>query len=356
MRDVFGNKNQEMVDIFLNDLDKDKSFGPKPLLGVHYTSNFLSDVLECSDEIALNLFKQPSPFLFDELDQVFIKVLNKDSDEFENFYLTSNTKDPSFYLVCEEIGKSLPEITYDLECGGYPSRQTEAASLYKICVVNKLQEGQYDNEIKDILNGYDFSRWIGRSGNYSFTELLQKVQEEADSISRIVLMCANSKLISDKVKKDTSYKGILKEEDAEKLRIFAEEDARNNSNFNKRYEGASSIKEKIKIGEDLALSREEFFKQRAFTPEFLVLFSIYNLNQNAIPGKAKRKIRNAAGNYIFELTEKNLITDPESAAEFKKKLIIRAQKLFLSRMKQIRYVLWRDRTPDMDLSVLLPKF
>lgn len=356
MQDIIGNKTEEAVNFFLNKLDEDESLGPKPISGVNFCSNLISDSLECTDEIAKKLFSQPSIFMFDELDQVFLEVFNDDSNEFEKFYLISNQNDPSFSLVCEKIGSNLPEVTYDLECGGYPSRQNEAASLYKLAVVNKLQEGQYDEEIKTILSGYDFSRWVGRNGNYAFTELLQKVQEEADTISRVVLMCANTKLISDKVKKDTSYKGILKEEDAEKLRILAEEDARTNFLFNKKYEIAGSIKEKIQIGEELANKRVEFFSQKIFSPEISVLFSIYSLNQNAIPGKAKRKIRNAAGNYVLELTEQKLINDPESAAEFKKKLIIRAQKLFLSRMKQIRYVLWRDRTPDMDLSSLIPKF
>lgn len=356
MQELLGNKTEEAVQKFLDLLDENKELGPKPVSGVTFSANYIADVLECSDEVALELFSKPSPFMFDEYDQVYINVINEDTNEEEKLYLTSDTKDPSFTLLCEKIGSSLPEITYDIECGGYPSRQTEAASLYKIAVVNMLQEGQYEEEIRKILRGYDFTRWIGRDKRHAFTELLQKVQEEADTISRVVLMCSNRKLISDKIKKDTSYKGIIREEDAEKLRFLAEEDARINFSYNKKYETAGSIKEKILIGEQLAEERKKLLSSKMVTSDISILFSIYNLNQNAIPGRAKRIIRNAAGNYVLKLTEMNVITDPESASEFKKKLVLRAQKLFLSRMKQIRYVLWRERTPEMDLSILLPKY
>jgi hypothetical protein len=354
--DLIGNRTEEAVQEFLNELDNKERLGPKPISGVDFKKNKLSDVLNCSDEIAKRLLTQPSPFLFDDLDQVYIEVEVEGTNSKEIIYLISDSTDPSYDHMCEEIGKNLPEVPYDVECGGYPSRQAEAAALYKISVINSLQEGQYKEEILEILKDYDFSRWMSSDGSYKFIDLLQKIQEEADSVSRVVLMCANIKLIADRVKKDTSYKAYLKEEDAEKLRMLSEEDARINFMFNKKYESASTSKEKILIGEELAEARRKMLSKDYVTNEISILFNIHNLNQNAIPGRAKRIIRNEANIYVSKLSDEGIIKNKELASEFKKKLISRAQRLFLSRMKEIRYKLWSERKSDTDLNSLIPKY
>ena len=156
--DVIGNKTEEAVQEFLRQLDENPSLGTKPIGGYEFNKNRISTVLDCNDEIARRLFSEPTPFLYDEFDQVYLEIDNEVGSKKERLYLTSDKSDPSFDVVCENIGKQLPEVPYDIECGGYPSRQSEAASLYKVAVVNSLQEGQYDTEIKEALNGYDFSR------------------------------------------------------------------------------------------------------------------------------------------------------------------------------------------------------
>lgn len=354
--DSLGNSTEEAVIDFLSILDKNKALGPKPISGVSFTDLSIAETLDCDADIAMRLFTEPSIFKYDEFDQVYVEIEDENGGEMMKLYIVSDKFDPSFDLACEVIGERLIDVPYDIECGGYPSRQSEAASLYKIAIVNSLQEDNYKDDIMKALDGYDFNRWIGKDGNYVFTNLLQKVQEEADSVSRIILMCANNKLIADRIKKDTSYKGILKEEDAEKLNLLAKRDSSINSEFNQLYEKASNTKEKILIGEKLAEERAKNLSQPFCTNDIKVLFAIYSLNQNAIPGRAKRIIRNAANLYIDELCAKEYIKDKDSTSEFKKKLISRAQKLYLSRMKQIRYKLWRDRTPDTDLSSLIPKY
>jgi hypothetical protein len=352
VKDILGNVTEKSVVEFLEKLDKKGKIGPNPISGVEFSGSSIIDELDCDPSIAMNLFSQPTEFMYDEMDQVFVEVLNPNTNIIEKLYLFSDNKLPGFELMCEEIVNCLPEVTFDLECGGYASRQSEAASLYKIAVVNKLQEDQYSDEIDKILLEYDFSRMSSKYGVFEFTQLLQKVQEESDSISRIVLMCCTAKLVSERVKKDTSYKGILKEADAEKLKLLAEKDASINYKFNKLYEKASTAKEKIEIGELLAVERQEMLNQSFVTPEIVLLFSIYNLNQNAVPGRSKRKIRNSASEYVSELMTEGKIKDEISALEFKKKLISRAQKQFLSRMKTIRYKLWSDKKFDN----ILPKF
>lgn len=191
-----------------------------------------------------------------------------------------------------------------------------------------------------------------KTGEFAFTKLLQKMQEEADSISRVVLMCCTSKLIGENVKKDTSYKGILKEADAEKLKLLVEENSSINFKFNNKYKNASTAKEKIEIGEDLAKERKRMLNQDFVTPDIVLLFSVYELTRNAIPGRAMRKIRSAASEHVSNLIEEGKIKDEIAGNEFKKKLISRAQKQFFSRMKILRYKLWRDGKRDK----LIPKF
>jgi hypothetical protein len=356
MNSILGSGTEEEAKKFILKLDQDKNLGPKPIEGFSYSTNDISDVIGCSDEIALELFRKPTPFLTDENGEVYVIYVDPNSGEEVELYLTSDKSDPSYDLAVKEIGLQLPELTFDIECGGYPSRQTEAASFYKVCVISAVQEGQYKEEISNILSKYDFERWCSNTGEYEFTRLLQTVQEEADSISKIILMCSNIKLLADRVKKDTSYKDILQAEDAEKLRILTERDALINIDFNKRYGSALNIKEKILIGEQLADERAKLLSQSFVSDDIKILFKIFNLNQNCIPGRAKRLIRNSASTYLAELNESKAFKDEESSNIFKKKLIQRAQKLYLSRMKEIRYKCWSARTPDMDLNSLLPKY
>lgn len=350
--DILGNNTEEAVVKFLDELDSKFNIGPKPISGVDFSGISIVDSLDCDAELAMSLFSRPTEFLYDEMDQVYINIHDPETNEAEKLYLFSDPKIPHFEDMCQQIILKLPEVTYDLECGGYASRQSEAAALYKVAVINKLQDCFYEREIKSILKDYDFSRMRDASGKFAFTELLQKIQEEADSISRVILMCCTSKLVSENVKKDTSYKGILKEADGERLRLLTEESASINFKYNKRYEGATTAREKIEIGEELAKEREAMLNQEYVTSDLIILFSIYELTQNAIPGRAKRRIRSAASEYVLDLQNKGILRDEISALEFKKKLIKRAQKQFLSRMKVIRYKLWSENKREN----LIPKY
>lgn len=351
---ILNGNAEELCVKFIESLDKNPILGPKELNGVSFSKYNISDVIGCTDEIVEELFSRPSEFFFDDNDQIFVKVFDKELNEERIVYLSSDLSDPSFQVSCEAISQILPDIPYDLECGGFASRQSEAASLYKLCILNSLQEGCYSLAIKKILAGYDFSRWTAGDNQYAFTNLLERVKEDADPISRVVLSLLNKKLIADRVKKDTSYKGILKEEDAEKLRLLSVEAARLNFEYNKKYEGSSSNKEKILIGEQFANARTKMLSN--CSDDIIILFKIFDLNQNAIPARAKRIIRNSASEFINDLVLSKILKDEESSAEFKKKLVQRAQRLYLSRMKEIRYKLWNNRTINTDLSELLPKF
>jgi hypothetical protein len=354
--DPLGNRTEESVREFLAELDKNDRLGPAAIDGVGFSINSINEVLDCTEDIARQLFSNPSPFLYDEYDQLYVTVCDPETGEKHKLYITSDKNDPDYEKVIEEIGRNLPEVPYDLDCGGYPSRQAEATALYKVSIINALQENYYKDAIDDALKGYDFTRWKGRKGTTVFTNLLQVIQEEADTVSKIVLYCTNTKLVADRVKKSSSYQAILKAADAEKLRLLSAEDAKLNFTFNQKYEKAENIKDKIFIGEELARKRKEMLSQDFVTSEISILFSIYNMNLNMVPGRAKRIIRTAASNYVEKLVEQEAIKSVEAASEFKKKLISRACRLYLSRMKEIRYILWRDRKADTDLSSLIPKY
>lgn len=341
-----------MISSFIDNLDKDVKVGPSPLSGYSFEDVKVENMLDCSHEVAMKLFTEPSVFQFDEQDQVYIDVEDESSDSgFTRLYIDSDAKSAKYSAMCTTIAEALPKITFDIECGGYPSRQIEAASLYKVCVVNALCEGQYEKQINKILKTYDFGRMSSSNGETPFTNLLKEMQEESDSITKVILMCCTTKLVAASIKKDTSYKGWLREDDSERLRLAAEKDATINFEYNERFKRALSVKDKILIGESYAEEREKLVS--SFDSDLSILFAIYKLDMNAIPGRAKRKIRNAANAYVEELIENGEIEkDVDVIGDFKKKLIRRAQKLFLSRMKIIRYKMWNDGIRED----LLPKY
>jgi hypothetical protein len=343
MKDYLSNKAEEAIIAFLDKLDSEVAIGPAPLSGYKFEDITVDNMLDCDPEVALKLFSEPSELLYDEQDQVYVNIEVGDGAEVSEsrLYLDSDTRSAHYASMCHDVIVKLPAIGFDIECGGYPTRQSEAAAIYKVAVVNAFHEKEYQKEVDDILTSYDFSRMSSASGGTPFTILLKKIQEEADSITKVVLTCCTTKLVADSVKKDTSFKGWLKEDDSEKLRLAAEKDSTINYKYNDRFKDASSAKEKILLGEEYAQERKELIN--SLEPEMAILFSVYKMDMNVIPGRAKRKIRNAANEYVWELIEQGTLdNDRDVVNEFKKKLIRRAQKNFLSRMKVIRYKMWND--------------
>jgi hypothetical protein len=351
---IFGNKTEESVMNFLRKLDQDKEIkiGPLPINNVGFSGDTIIDSLDCSHEIAKKLFKEPTPFKYNEQDEVFIEIDNIDLGGKEKIFLTSDPSNPEFETICSNINENLPEIPYELSGGGYPSKQSELAAIYKIAIANKLQEGEYSEEIEDILKNYDFDKLCSPTGECSFTNLLAKVQKEADSISRVILRCCTTKLVSAKVKKDTTYVGIISEDDSMRLTSLVSQLASINFKYNKAFGKATSQREKVIIGDELYKERKEILESRYVSDELAILFSIHDLDMNAVPGRAKRKIRNSAKEYVKSLIADNSITDENFAIEFQRKLVSRACRQFLRRMKIIRYKLYAKGEREG----LLPKF
>jgi len=341
MKDYISNKSEEFIENFLKKLDDEVKIGPAPLSGYKYEDATVEDILKCDSKIALKLFKEPSEFKYDDHDQVYIELdeIDDETKKPVKLYIDSDQRSVNYASICQEAIGKLPKITYDIECGGYPSRQSEAAALYKVAVINAFHEHDYEDEINTILSRYDFSRMSGADGSTPFTSMLRRLQEEADSITKVVLTCCTTKLVADSIKKDTSYKAWLKYEDSESLRLAVEDASTINSEFNAKFKDASSAKDKINIGEDYAKRRKGLID--SLSPDLAILFAIHTMDLNKIPGKAKRKIRNAAAAYVKEMVDKKEIQeDIDIINDFTKKLIRRAQRNYLSRMKVIRYRMW----------------
>lgn len=343
MTEYLSNKAEEAISAFLDKLDNEVGIGPAPLSGYKFEDVTVDKMLDCDQQVALDLFRAPSEFKFDEQDQVYILVDNGEegNPSSSRLYLDSDSRSAHYASMCNDVIDSLPPVSFDIECGGYPSRQSEAAAIYKVAVINSFHEKEYQKDIDLILSTYDFSRMSASDGGTAFTDLLKRVQEEADSITKVILTCCTTKLVAEGIKKDTSFKGWLKPDASEKLQLAAVKDSTINSKFNDKFKEASSAKEKILIGEEYARERQILFD--SLEPEIAILFSIYKMDMNMIPGRAKRKIRNAATVYIDDLIKEGILdNDRDIVSIFKKKLVRRAQKNFLSRMKIIRYKMWND--------------
>lgn len=346
--EFLGNRTEETVDAFLKQLDELSGFNPEPILGVNYDVGRVKDILECSEEFALELFSKPVPFKYDEFDQVYVEDL-----EGNRFYLDSDENSPEFIATCDLVTDSLPDVPFDLDCGGRPSKQKETISLYKAIVFNSSVEGFYTDEIKSILNNYDYEIMTDSKGNYAFTNLVQRMQEEATPIEKVILMCLSTKCSVSKLKKDVSYRNYLKEEDSEQLKIILEKEANLNATFDKFYNKAESPKEKFSLGEKLAQERKKLYEEANKSVVLSLAYQVHKLEISCVPGRKMRKIRYEAESFLRDLVSRGVMTDSDSIELFKKKLISRAARLYLLRMKQVRFKLIAqgERNPD----VLIPK-
>lgn len=346
--EFLGNATEKTIDEFLIKLDDELKIGPESIQGHSFDAGKISDIIKCSDEIAYKLFSEPVPFYFDELDQVYIL-----DDEDNKYYLDSDDTSPSFTEMCDLIVKRLPDLPFDLECSGYASRQAESANLFKCLVINNIVEKYYDKDIKDILDGYDYSKMTDSKGTYAFTNLIQKIQEESGPIEKVILMCLTTKCVLSNLKKDMSYEEYLDQVTSDQLRVILRKEATLNYSFDKKFNEAETPKEKFEIGELLKIKRDELLKDASSNDVLLLAFRIQSLNLNSVPGRKMRLIRLEAGKFVESLIEKNIFLDIEGATDFRKKLIKRSARLYLVRMKQIRFKLLM--AGERDASVLIPK-
>lgn len=346
--DFLGNMTEDSIKKFIEKLDEMQDFGPSPVKDVFYDSGRVSELLSCSEEIALKLFTEPVDFHFDDCDQVYL--IGADGNR---YYLDSDDSSPNFTKTCDLIVNSIPEVPFDLECDGYLSRQKEASCLYKALVFNRIVEGYYDSEIRHFLSGYDYENMTSSAGEYVFTGLCQKMQEESGPIEKVILSCLTQKCVLSNLKKDTSYEEYLDSDIAERLRVILRKEANINYSYDIKFNEANSQGQKFLIGEQLVQARRDLVEEAKKDEVLFLAFKIYKLNLNSVPGRKMRQIRSEANKFIRDLNDKGLLQDAEATKEFRKKLIKRAAKLYLLRMKQIRYKL--ISAGERDTEILIPK-
>ena len=123
------------------------------------------------------LLSQPSEFHFDETDQVYVHC-----DNVERIYLDSYDKSKNFTGMCDKIVATIPDITFDLDSNDLPSAQVETANVYKCCVMNQYADQFYLDDIRKLLDGYNFATMKTSNNEYGFTDLLKRIQEESNVI------------------------------------------------------------------------------------------------------------------------------------------------------------------------------
>jgi hypothetical protein len=364
MPNLLGNKTEDEVNKFLDNLDNVVKIGPESLKGVAYDKTFTQLLVGCSSEEVDELFAMPKIFEFDEEDQVYLNfdVLVEEFDGNNNviqkvvvkrYYIDNNVDVADYEELCEKIVEHLPEITFDTHFDGVKSKQSEAAALYKVMVVNNLCENDYVNEIKVLLENYDYINMRDSTGELGFMLLLKKIQEEAGRITKTVLMCSSQKLLKNSLKKrDTSFEMYLLPEHIEWLRRVSERSSELCITFNERFKSCKNPLEKATVGDQLEKQQQALLEEFADDEAKTLLFKIFNLNLNCVPERKTRQIRAQASTFVSELMDEGVIIEYDEILMFKKKLIKRAQRLYLSRMKVQRYKLWSEGK----FKDLLPKY
>ena len=124
--------------------------------------------------------------------------------------------DPAVNKI-DDVIERIPECPFDIECGGRRSMQQEAVAIYKVILVNSLTKGMFGDDIKNIVEEYNFELLKDSKGGMPFFSLLQSIIEDKNSAIEFILTAANIKLTESKEKKDVSYTGIV---DIKKFKFF----------------------------------------------------------------------------------------------------------------------------------------
>ena len=172
----------------------------------------------------------------------------------------------------------------------------------------------------------------------------------------MILLCLTNKCVTSKFKKSSSYEDYLDEGISERLRIILRREAALNFSFDKKFNAAETRAKKFFIGEELKEERNKLLSEFSDDVHLTFAYRIHNMNVNYISGRVMRKIRLKASEFIDSLIVGDNFTSDDSVVEFKKKLIKRAARLYLLRMKQIRYKILNSGDASLiNEETLIPK-
>jgi hypothetical protein len=200
------------------------------------------------------------------------------------------------------ITDSLPEPPFSIDCGGVKTKQIEIKSFYVLCILNKFRSNSFTDEIKEIVDNYDFSNMRSLDGSMKFKELLEEKVLENTKVLDLVVASCYLKLTAAEVKKDSALRDVLEQSD---VLAYDSLKAKIKSNANivqlnklierkdiKKWERSSYIEERSKLIKEIVDSCSD---------RLINIYMVFNQSTDKIAQPLKDKILSKSKERIAEL-------------------------------------------------------
>jgi hypothetical protein len=119
--------------------------------------NIDKDVI-LSDDNLLKLMREPLPLFVNEENELY--YVDDDSERVVVDPRIEDNKIMNQHL--NDVFSILPDVPFDLHCGGIKRKPQEVASAYMVAVVNSFLGNGYDDDINNVISNYNFSSFKNR--------------------------------------------------------------------------------------------------------------------------------------------------------------------------------------------------
>lgn len=87
--------------------------------------------------------------------------------------------------------------------------QKEVRAIYIFLILNAIFQNLYIEKLERKLKGYDWQKHRSEDGEYIFTEIVQKIQQDGSRAVKFLIACCNIKIVGSEVKKDMAIRTLL---------------------------------------------------------------------------------------------------------------------------------------------------
>lgn len=289
----------------------------------------MDEDLDITTEKVSNLMKEPKFLFVDENDELYWE-----NSEGEHVLIDPRTEDKKlFQTFMDDVFRILPNVPFELYCGGVKRKQQETAAAYVVSVVNTFLNDTYREDIDEVVKFYDFTtRKSNKRDGKVFSDVLRIIQQDATPIVKFIITCCYNKLSESKEKNDAVHIGIVSQKDQESLERMNKTISAWEYECNKKVRDTLKRKDRLELIDSKDERIKNYFKTEGKRHE--ILYKISKLNSTNLSPEYAPKIKQAARKEANHLLENGILTDSDYYSKFVRRQSQKAIRRLVIAMKK----------------------
>lgn len=289
--------------------------------------------------------------------------LLKVNDDYELYYMNDDKEevfiDPRIEdgkIMSEYVGdviSLLPDIPFDLQCGGVKRKQQEVCAAYTVCIVNVFLEELYNDDINAVRTNYDWENLKSKNvDGTTFLDVLKLIQEDATPIVKFIITCCYTVLSESKEKNEALYIGIVSQKDQEVLDYVIDSVKSIEYKCNKKVQLLENKLDRLQ-----AIKQKDDDVKKILVDKgkkYEVLYRIHKLNSTNLSPKDVATIKQEARKEAKELLSSGILRDNDYYKKYVTRQSQKAIRLLVSSIKKDKFKQFSE-VKDNNYDKLIPK-